>query len=58
LGVFDADRNGLAESHQVGIWVEASRALIVSTNVPSGVGAPLDGDFRFVDIVPRVLPPR
>jgi hypothetical protein len=57
LGVFDADRNGLAESHQVGIWVEASRALIVSTNVPSGVGAPLDGDFRFVDIVPRVLPP-
>ena len=57
LGILDADRNGLSDSHLVGIWDEASKALLVSGTVPAGTAGLLDGDFRFVDVTPKRLAP-
>jgi hypothetical protein len=53
LGVYDADLDGLSESHTVGIWGNSS--LLNSTTIPSGTSATLDGSFRYVVITPFTL---
>jgi Domain of unknown function (DUF4082)/PEP-CTERM motif len=49
LSVFDADADGLVESHDVGLW-DSSGTLLASLTVPAGTAAPLDssGKFRYV----------
>jgi hypothetical protein len=54
LGIWDAGNNGLAETHQVGIW-NSSGALLVSSTVPSGTGGTLDNGFRFVPVASTPL---
>ncbi len=49
LGWFDAGGGGLAVGHRVGIWAP-NGTLLASVDVPSGVLAPLDGQFRTVSI--------
>ncbi len=48
LGVYDKDGDGLAASHEVGIW-DAGGALLASVTVPAGGGV-LEGAFRYIDI--------
>jgi len=45
LGIWDADLDGLAAAHPVGLWSE-SGALLASTVVQSGAQTPLVGEFR------------
>lgn len=47
LGWFDWQNNGLAASHQIGIWNTAGQTLLGSVTVPSGTDASLDGGFRY-----------
>ncbi len=54
LGVFDFQDNGLAESHDVGIW-DSAGSLLASTLIGSGTGALLDGGFRYNDITDFTL---
>jgi hypothetical protein len=54
LGVYDADGDGLAGSHDVGLW-DSSGTLLASTTVPSGTGGSLNAGFRFSSIAPVVL---
>jgi hypothetical protein len=51
LGIFDAEQDGLAAAHAVGIWDLAGN-LLAQANVPAGVGATLDGQFRLVPVSP------
>ena len=46
LGWYDYQSNGLANSHQVGIWSTAG-ALLLSGTVAAGTVDPLDGMFRY-----------
>ena len=46
LGVWDQGSDGLAASHQVGVW-DAGGALVASTTVPSGTSALLDDSYRY-----------
>ena len=55
LGFFDQGVDGLAESHEVGIWRVSDQSLLVSGTVASGTTAPLDGDYRYVAVAPTVL---
>lgn len=54
LGWYDENADGLNVSHRVGIW-DAAGALLAEVTVPSGTGAPLDGQFRTVFISPIKL---
>jgi hypothetical protein len=54
LGFFDDDGDGLGEAHAVGIYAVASQLQVVSTTVPAGTEAPLDGAFRYVPIAAPV----
>lgn len=56
LGFFDAGQNGLTNSHMVGIF-NSMGVLIASAMVPSGVGAMLVDQFRYVGITPTTLLP-
>jgi hypothetical protein len=56
LGLFDADGNGLAESHLVGLW-NAGGTLLATTVVPGGVAGTLVNGFRYVAIAPVLLTP-
>jgi len=56
LGVWDRGGDGLAESHEVGIWSADGSTLLMSAIVPGGTTASLDSGFRFVAISPVVLP--
>ena len=47
LGWFDWQNNGLAASHQVGIWNTAGQTLLGSVTVPSGASATLADGFRY-----------
>ncbi len=42
--------NGLAESHQVGIWDVNTLQLLASTTVPAGTSTAKINTFRFVDL--------
>jgi hypothetical protein len=46
LGWFDFGGNGLAASHDVGIWA-SDGTLLVSATVPSGTTGGLIGAFRY-----------
>jgi hypothetical protein len=46
LGVFDANFDGLVDSHQVGLW-DSLGTLISSTTVASGTGATFTDGFRW-----------
>ena len=49
LGLFDDNLNGLAESHQIGLF-NSSGTLLASTTIPAGTAAPLTNQFRYVPI--------
>jgi hypothetical protein len=55
LGVGDSVGAALAVSHDVGIFAVNDEALLLSTTVPAGGGAYLDG-FRYVSVSPTALP--
>ncbi len=55
LSVWDSNINGLAQSHEVGIW-NSGGGLLASAIVGSGTSATLLGEFRLVDIPDFVLP--
>jgi hypothetical protein len=56
LGFWDADGDGLANAHEVGIF-DTSSALLISATVPSGTVAPLVGPdgFRYVTLLSPLL---
>ena len=54
LGLFDANQNGFADSHRVGIW-DSAGTLLVDTIIPAGTAAGLDGNFRFISVAPATL---
>lgn len=49
LGFYDSLQDGLAVSHQVGIWDSAQNQLGLVT-IGAGTGATLVGDFRYVNL--------
>jgi len=49
LGYFDFENNGLAESHDIGIWNSVGD-LLTSATIAAGTGAPLIDGFRYTDI--------
>ncbi len=55
LSFYDEGLDGLAASHPVGIYEAATEALVVSTTVPAGSVAPLDGQFRYVGVPETTL---
>jgi PEP-CTERM motif-containing protein len=55
LGYFDFGDNGLAASHDVGIW-SSDGTLLVTATVPAGTAGTLIGDFRYTFITPTLLP--
>ena len=56
LGWFDEHADGLQNAHTVGIW-SPTGSLLVSSMVPAGTVAPLDGQFRTAAVAPIVLLP-
>lgn len=54
LGYFDAGRNGLNESHDVGLY-DPFGTLLASVTVGPGSGDPLIGGFRMAAVTPFVL---
>jgi hypothetical protein len=54
LGLFDSLQNGLAESHDIGIWDDGG-TLVAEATIGSGVSGLLIDNFRYVDIVPVTL---
>lgn len=55
LGVFDSGSDGLAESHEVGIFPAGVNSVIVSTTVTTA--DMLEDGFRYASISPTVLSP-
>lgn len=55
LGVFDNGSDGLALSHDVGIYRVSDQALLVSATVPSGSAGTLLNGFRYTSISPYAL---
>jgi len=55
LGLFDNNNDGLADSHLVTIWTITGTQEAQGT-IPSGIGATLTNGFRYVSIVPVLLP--
>ncbi|MCC9602287.1 DUF4082 domain-containing protein [Stieleria sp. JC731] len=54
LGYFDDFGDGLAASHEVGLWT-AGGDLLRSSTVPSGAVSPLEEFYRMVDVNPITL---
>lgn len=54
LGYFDANRNGLDVSHEVGIWNSVG-VLLGSATVPGGTAGTLVNQFRYVAVAPIFL---
>ena len=55
LGLYDSGGNGLAESHQIGLWTGDGSLLLRSTTVPAGTSATLSGAYRYVPVTPVTL---
>lgn len=55
LGVYDHERDGFAEPHEVGLWTEAG-TLLTSGNLVVGASGNLVGDFRYIDVPDVTLP--
>ncbi len=52
VGWYDEGRDGLLNSHEIGLWQGSSfnyTSLVFSATVPAGTAAPLEGDWRKVD---------
>ena len=49
LGAWDDGEDGLAQSHEVGIWSDAG-VLLAQATIPAGTSATLSGGFRYVSI--------
>jgi hypothetical protein len=47
LGIWDESQDGLAVSHDVGLW-NSGGTLLGSVTVPSGTGGSLVGSFRYI----------
>jgi hypothetical protein len=56
MGIWDQGDNGLAESHEVGIWNAAGTSLLATAIIPAGTAANLVDGFRYVSITPVTLP--
>ena len=59
LGVYDGGGDGLANSHEVGLWRREdnlSGTLLASATVPAGTDSPLMGGYRWVPIIPVRIP--
>lgn len=54
LGFYDLGDDGLALSHQIGLWA-SDGTLLLSTTIASGTGATLLNGFRFVDVADLLL---
>lgn len=54
LGFFDLDGDGLALSHEIGLWA-SDGTLLSSTTIAAGNGATLINGFRFVDVADLLL---
>lgn len=54
LGFFDANLNGLASSHRVGMWNSAG-TLLGDGTVEGGTTSPLTNQFRYDTIAPLLL---
>ncbi|HEY1128874.1 MAG TPA: DUF4082 domain-containing protein [Roseateles sp.] len=54
LGVFDADQDGLAERHAVGLW-SSGGTLLASTIIGAGTADPLTAQFRYSGITALTL---
>jgi hypothetical protein len=54
LGIFDSSQDGLAVSHDVGLW-DMGGNLLASTTVASGTADPLTNQFRYHSITPVTL---
>jgi hypothetical protein len=54
LALFDSDQNGLAESHQIGLW-NSAMMLLTSTTVQAGAASPLVDKFRVENVAPVLL---
>ena len=53
LGVWDQNRNGLANSHTVGLW-DISGNLLAQALISPGTVNPLTGDFRYATLATPV----
>jgi hypothetical protein len=54
LGFYDANADGLVESHDIGLYTSGG-TLLVSGTVLSGTAGTLDGLFRYVDVADTPL---
>ncbi|MCP5313274.1 MAG: PEP-CTERM sorting domain-containing protein [Chromatiaceae bacterium] len=55
LGAFDDDLDGMAVSHDIGIFRVSDQTLVASTTLGAGTGGFLDGDFRYGTLSSDVL---
>lgn len=55
LGIYDSGSDGLAQSHDIGLW-SASQALLAQASIAAGGGTLVDG-FRYTTVSPVVLQP-
>lgn len=54
LGLFDSDQDGLAESHDLGLW-DSGGNLLASATIGAGTGATLLDKFRYVNVASVLL---
>ena len=57
LGVFDEGGDGLANSHEVGVWTYFGDRLLAAASVPAGTEAALLDGYRYVPLPPLIIPP-
>jgi len=50
LGYYDANGDGLANSHVVTLWDNSNQSIIASATVPAGTAAPLINGYRWVQL--------
>lgn len=50
LGYYDANGDGLANSHVVSLWDNNTQSIIASATVPAGTAAPLINGYRWVQL--------
>ena len=55
VGVFDYAGDGLANSHEVGVWGNSGN-LLGSATVPAGTQATLTDNYRYIPIAPVIIP--
>ena len=62
VGIFDDGGDGLANSHEVGIWTYLNGQLLdspaASATVLAGTEAPLTDGYRYAQLSPVILPPQ